>query len=173
MHRNSIVRNFFIEMNAILVLCNFCEAHGPKPIFCTQTLRDTKLTDLYLKEERLLKRRLEQSPTKRDVQTVSERRQKIEESPGISSQNANCDACKAFAVQEHSGFYSEDEASDTIYLSSRLPIQAEIECLVNEAAIRSLSCDTNPLKNGGFVFFANTVGGYVLSHTFHLNDIQV
>lgn len=33
-------------MNAIIVLCHFCEAHGPCPILCTHTLRDTKIDEL-------------------------------------------------------------------------------------------------------------------------------
>lgn len=33
-------------MNAVIALCHFCEVHGPCPIFCTYTLRDTKVTDL-------------------------------------------------------------------------------------------------------------------------------
>lgn len=33
-------------MNAVIALCNFCEVHGPCPIFCTHTLRDTKLNSL-------------------------------------------------------------------------------------------------------------------------------
>lgn len=35
-------------MNAIIALCHFCEAHGPRTVFCTQTLRDTKFEDLSL-----------------------------------------------------------------------------------------------------------------------------
>lgn len=33
-------------MNAIIALCHFCEAHGPCPIFCTYTLRDTKINEI-------------------------------------------------------------------------------------------------------------------------------
>lgn len=33
-------------MNAIIALCNFCETHGPRAIFCTQTIRDSKIDDL-------------------------------------------------------------------------------------------------------------------------------
>lgn len=33
-------------MNAIIALCHFCEAHGPCPIFCTHTLRDSKIDEI-------------------------------------------------------------------------------------------------------------------------------
>lgn len=32
-------------MNAIIALCHFCEAHGPCYLFCTQTLRNTKIDE--------------------------------------------------------------------------------------------------------------------------------
>ncbi|KAH8380559.1 hypothetical protein KR009_011439 [Drosophila setifemur] len=40
-------------MNAVIALCHFCEAHGPCAIFCTQTLRDTKLEDLQLDQQQV------------------------------------------------------------------------------------------------------------------------
>ncbi|KAL5275518.1 FLCN family protein [Megaselia abdita] len=38
-------------MNGIIGLCNFCESHGPVHVFCTQTLRDTKIEDFNLSEQ--------------------------------------------------------------------------------------------------------------------------
>lgn len=38
-------------MNAIIALCHFCEVHGPRAVFCTQTLRDTKVEELALSNE--------------------------------------------------------------------------------------------------------------------------
>ena len=32
-------------MNAIISLCHFCEVHGPKILFCTQTLRPHEASD--------------------------------------------------------------------------------------------------------------------------------
>lgn len=32
-------------MNAIVSLCHFCEAHGPCSVFCTQTLRESKIDE--------------------------------------------------------------------------------------------------------------------------------
>lgn len=40
------LRSALLEMNAIIALCHFCEAHGPCPIFCTQTLRDLRIDEL-------------------------------------------------------------------------------------------------------------------------------
>lgn len=38
-------------MNGIIALCHFCESHGPVHVFCTQTLRDTKIEDFNLSEQ--------------------------------------------------------------------------------------------------------------------------
>lgn len=32
-------------MNAVVALCHFCESHGPSSVFCTQTLRDSKIDE--------------------------------------------------------------------------------------------------------------------------------
>lgn len=37
-------------MNAIIALCHFCEAHGPCPILCTHTLRDTNIDELVVND---------------------------------------------------------------------------------------------------------------------------
>lgn len=33
------------RMNAVVALCHFCESHGPSSVFCTQTLRDSKIDE--------------------------------------------------------------------------------------------------------------------------------
>lgn len=38
-------------MNGIICLCHFCESHGPVHVFCTQTLRDTKIEDFNLSDQ--------------------------------------------------------------------------------------------------------------------------
>lgn len=38
-------------MNAIISLCNFCEIHGPHPIFSTQTLRDCKINEIKVEND--------------------------------------------------------------------------------------------------------------------------
>lgn len=94
-------------MNAIVALCQFCEAHGPTYVFCTQTLRDTKLENLPRSPE--------------------------------NSLNQNCAACTSLG--NGVGMLSKDSESNTNFLSTQVPVIAEVVPLVKQAAIRSLSCE--------------------------------
>lgn len=93
-------------MNAIIALCNFCEAHGPCPIFCTQTIRDTKIDDLLFNFD------------------------------AISKKCSGCDS-----IGNSVGMLSEDGESNANYLSTQIPVIAEVAGLVKQAAVRSLSCE--------------------------------
>ncbi|XP_061390407.1 folliculin [Musca vetustissima] len=129
-------------MNAVIALCHFCEAHGPSAIFCTQTLRDTKLEDLYFNGP--------QSPTE----------------PG----HKQCPACNSVGMTN--GLYSKDNESGATFLSTQVSPLPDVATLVKQAAVRSLSCEITHSKDGGFVFFGDTSRGHVLSHTFHVSDLQ-
>lgn len=135
-------------MNAVIALCHFCEAHGPSAIFCTQTLRDTKLEDLYLN----------------GTHTAAE-----QTSNSIAAKQ--CAACNSVGLSN--GIYSKDNESGATFLSTQISALPEVAILVKQAAVRSLSCEINHNKDGGFVFFGDTSRGHVLSHTFHISDLQV
>uniref|UniRef100_A0A0A1WE37 Folliculin n=1 Tax=Zeugodacus cucurbitae TaxID=28588 RepID=A0A0A1WE37_ZEUCU len=125
-------------MNAVIALCHFCEAHGPNAIFCTQTLRDTKLEELQLNQQHV--------------------------------ENKICSACNSLG--QTNGMYSKDNESGATFLSTQTAALADVQLLVKQAAVRSLSCEINSNKDGGFVFFGDSSRGHVLSHTFQVNDLQ-
>lgn len=125
-------------MNAVICLCHFCEAHGPAAIFCTQTLRNTKIDELNFYEQQL--------------------------------PNQLCAACNSLG--KLTGIVSKDETSNANFLSSQTPVLPEVCNLIKQASVRSLSCEIGTNKDGGFVFFGDAVRGHVLSHTFHVSDIQ-
>ncbi|KAL9902104.1 folliculin [Glossina fuscipes] len=129
-------------MNAVVVLCHFCEIHGPAAIFCTQTLRDTKIDDLCLTRSECF----------------------------AKANAAQCPACNSLGLIN--GMCSKDVDSGATFLSTQQSPFPEVETLIKQAAIRSLSCEINCNKDGGFVFFGDTIGGHVLSHTFHMSDMQ-
>ena len=122
-------------MNAVVALCHFCESHGPCAVFCTQTLRDTKLEDL----------------------------------DELQSFSSKC--CSSLG--DNNAIYSTDKESGATFLSTQNPTLPEVAHLVKQAAMRSLSCEINQNKDGGFVFFGDSSRGHVLSHTFHISDMQV
>lgn len=125
-------------MNAVIALCHFCEAHGPSAIFCTQTLRDTKLEELQLDQH---------------------------------VENKLCSACNSLG--QTNGMYSKDNEGGATFLSTQIAALPDVQLLVKQAAVRSLSCEINSNKDGGFVFFGDSSRGHVLSHTFQVNDSQV
>lgn len=131
-------------MNAVIALCHFCEAHGPSSIFCTQTLRDTKLDELYSAAA-------------------------LQTSNSVAAKQ--CAACNSVGLTN--GLYSKDNESGATFLSTQQSALPEVATLVKQAAVRSLSCEINHNKDGGFVFFGDTSRGHVLSHTFHVSDLQV
>lgn len=132
-------------MNAVIALCHFCEAHGPCAIFCTQTLRDTKVEDLV---------NLEQS-----------------QQPGQKT----CSACNyTLGGNNSNAIYSTDAESGATFVSTKVATLQEVANLLKQAAVRSLSCEisTNKDGDGGFVFFGDSSRGHILSHTFRVSDLQ-
>ncbi|EDW69639.1 folliculin [Drosophila virilis] len=132
-------------MNAVIALCHFCEAHGPCAIFCTQTLRDTKIEDLI------------------NVEQQQQQGQKT------------CSACNYTLGRNNSNaIYSKDTESGATFVSTKVAALPEVANLVKQAAVRSLSCEINTNKDGdgGFVFFGDSSRGHILSHTFRVSDLQ-
>ncbi|KAL7732229.1 hypothetical protein ACLKA6_018468 [Drosophila palustris] len=133
-------------MNAVIALCHFCEAHGPCAIFCTQTLRDTKIEDLVNLEQQ-------------------------QQQPGQKT----CSACNYTLGRNNSNaIYSKDTESGATFVSTKVATLQEVANLVKQAAVRSLSCEINTNKDGdgGFVFFGDSSRGHILSHTFRVSDLQ-
>ncbi|KAH8304897.1 hypothetical protein KR018_000200 [Drosophila ironensis] len=129
-------------MNAVIALCHFCEAHGPCAIFCTQTLRDTKLEDLPLEAQQA-------PPTQK-----------------------SCSACNYSMGRNSQAIYSKDLESGATFVSTKVAVLPEVANLVKQAAVLSLSNGTDSRKDGEFVFFGDSSRGHILSHTFRVSDTQ-
>ncbi|XP_017862530.1 PREDICTED: folliculin [Drosophila arizonae] len=134
-------------MNAVIALCHFCEVHGPCAIFCTQTLRDTKIEDLLNSEQ---------------PQQQQQQGQKA------------CSACNYTLGRNNNAIYSKDTESGATFVSTKVAALPEVANLVKQAAVRSLCCEINPNRDGdgGFVFFGDSSRGHILSHTFRVSDLQ-
>lgn len=137
-------------MNAIIALCHFCEGHGPTSIFCTQTIRDTKIDELSFNSAAI--------PTTSAASG---------DTAGASKQIA-CPACTSLGAAI--GMLSQDPESNASFLSTQAPVLSDCITIVKQAAFRSLSCEISSKKDGGFVYFGDAVRGHVLSHTFQLRD---
>lgn len=134
----------FKPMNAIISLSHFCESHGPTSIFCTQTIRETKIDELSFNSAAT------HTTTAGDMGPIV------------------CPACTS--VGTAIGMLSQDPESNASFLSTQAPVLSDCSTMIKQAAFRSLSCEVSSKKDGGFVFFGDAIRGHVLSHTFQLRD---
>ncbi|XP_014602087.1 PREDICTED: folliculin isoform X3 [Polistes canadensis] len=137
-------------MNAAIALCTFCEIHGPKVIFTTQTYRNydnqsTEKLKFYGPKEIL----------KQAQTTVDEGQQE-------------CEGCQSI---NNLKYLSNEHDTKTSFLSAQQPLTQDIEILLKHACIRSLSCEVHPGKEG-VCYFGDEYRGHVLSRTFTLKDAQ-
>lgn len=100
-------------MNAIITLNHFCDIHGPKVIFTTQTLRDQVLIESKIDEVKLSKNDDYKSP---------------------------CGGCSS--IGNKLIFKTEDKESTILFVSSEKTLfGSEITTLLKSTALRSLSCE--------------------------------
>ncbi|XP_020290798.1 folliculin [Pseudomyrmex gracilis] len=137
-------------MNAVIALCTFCEMHGPKVIFTTQTYRsyDTQNTEklkFYGPKEVLRQGNIP-----------------------LEDGQDECEGCQSIGSVK---YLSNEHETRTSFLSAQQSLIQDIGSLLKHACIRSLSCEVHPGKEG-VCYFGDEYRGHVLSHTFTLKDAQ-
>ncbi|XP_070617508.1 folliculin isoform X2 [Erythrolamprus reginae] len=160
-------------MNAIVVLCHFCELHGPRTLFCTEVLHAP----------------LPQGPLGGDSPGQSEQAEDEEggiqmssrirshspaegasvdsSSPGPKKSDM-CEGCRSLPVG-HPGYISHDKETSIKYISHQHPNHPQLFSIVRQACVRSLSCEVCPGREGP-IFFGDEQHGFVFSHTFFIKD---
>lgn len=138
-------------MNAAIALCTFCEMHGPKVIFTTQTYRnyDTQNTEQlkFYGPKEVLKQGY----------------------PSLEDGQDECEGCQSIGNVK---YLSNEHETRTSFLSAQQSLMQDIGNLLKHACVRSLSCEVHPGKEG-VCYFGDEYRGHVLSHTFTLKDAQV
>ncbi|XP_034939749.1 folliculin [Chelonus insularis] len=142
-------------MNAVIAMCTFCEIHGPRVIFTTQTYRTFDNKDSTKK--------LRFYGPKEIMQQCYRRRFSISD-----DSRRECDGCKSLGNVK---YLSNEHESRTSFLSARQPLTEDIANLLGHACIRSLSCELH-LGKDGICYFGDEHRGHVLSHAFTLKDAQ-
>lgn len=138
-------------MNAAIALCTFCEMHGPKVIFTTQTYRNYDTQNIEKLKFYGPKEVLRQSHNSlEDIQD-------------------ECEGCQSIGNIK---YLSNEHETRTSFLSAQQSLMQDIGNLLKHACIRSLSCEVHPGKEG-VCYFGDEYRGHVLSHTFTLKDAQV
>lgn len=137
-------------MNAAISLCSFCEMHGPKIIFTTQTYKSNDDNN----HEKLKF----YGPKEIFSQTSSSQ----------SEVQQECGGCYSLGDLK---YLSNEHETRTSFLSAQQSLLIDIDNLLRHACIRSLSCEVHPGKEG-VCYFGDDNRGHVLSHTFTLKDAQ-
>ncbi|XP_044289528.1 folliculin isoform X1 [Varanus komodoensis] len=160
-------------MNAIVVLCHFCELHGPRTLFCTEVLHaplpqgagsgDSPGPSEQAEEEeggiQMSSRIRSHSPAEGASAESS--------SPGLKKSDM-CEGCRSLPVG-HPGYVSHDKETSIKYVSHQHPNHPQLFSIVRQACVRSLSCEVCPGREGP-IFFGDEQHGFVFSHTFFIKD---
>lgn len=111
-------------MNAVIAMCTFCEIHGPKVIFSTQSYRT------FDDKEKINKRQHFYGPKELINQTNNDN---DNNNSKTSMTIKNCDGCENFGIIK---YLSNEHESRTSFLSSRQPLAEDIANLLSHACIR-------------------------------------
>ena len=168
-------------MNGIIVLCHFCESHGPSTLFCTQSFHSThdpldvlegnapsECASYYEGSYRSFT-----SPASSDcgsmngASSIAPSFRSVASAPNSS---ATCKTCESLE-EGRMGFITNDHGAHISYISSRYPNNASLYSIVRQACVRGLSCEVCPGREGP-VLFGDDKSGYVFSYTFKIKDGQ-
>ncbi|XP_063979848.1 folliculin [Diachasmimorpha longicaudata] len=143
-------------MNAVIGMCTFCEVHGPRVVFTTQTYKTYDKDDNNTRKLKFYGPRevLQEANTRRLTSTGGQRKE--------------CEGCEGLGNVK---YLSNDHENRTSFVSAKEPLTEEVTNLLAHACIRSLSCELHLGKNG-VCYFGDDTRGHVLSHAFTLKDAQ-
>ncbi|CAI2736708.1 unnamed protein product [Schistosoma spindalis] len=185
-------------MDAIVVLCHFCEQHGPSVIMCTQSFKQSQSNlsvnvpdvttatannsnkDVNTYPRKLSNHALQSSDdaifTGIDAPPIplpsSSSRFSVMSSNVTQQQQQShpaCKACSSILLRDELGIISYDHSANLSYISTHFPKDADLSTYVRNACLRSLSSEVCPGQVGAF-YFGDEINGHVLSYNFPLND---
>ncbi|KAI1301685.1 Folliculin [Halotydeus destructor] len=86
---------------------------------------------------------------------------------------SDTDQCVGCSFAKPKGFLCRDKDENVKYVTSRLPLTYEVDAnLVQQACVRSLSCEVYPQGREGIIYFGDDERGHVMSDCFLLRDSQ-
>ncbi|CAH8672841.1 unnamed protein product [Schistosoma margrebowiei] len=186
-------------MDAIVVLCHFCEQHGPSVIMCTQSFKQSQSNlsvnnvpdvttanannsnkDVNTYQRKLSNHALQSSEdaifTGIDVPPIplpsSSSRFSVMSSNITQQQQQShpaCKACSSILLRDELGIISYDHSANLSYISTQFPKDTDLSTHVRNACLRSLSSEVCPGQVGAF-YFGDEINGHVFSYNFPLND---
>ena len=163
-----------LTMNGIIALCHFCESHGPRVMFCTQAVHSSEpqVAGIHMGSHLPGTTRYpelsEEITSLADEITGSVEEYSTVRLSTVDGDHELCVACRSLDDGQ-SGFISHDTEAGVHYISTQHPCLPEILSMVEQACIRSLSCEVCPNKEGA-IFFGDSSRGHVISYTFSLQN---
>nr|XP_028562582.1 folliculin [Podarcis muralis] len=160
-------------MNAIVVLCHFCELHGPRTLFCTEVLHSPLPQGAGSGDS---PGQSEQAEEEEGGIQMSSRIRSHSPAEGASADSSSpgpkksdmCEGCRSLPAG-HPGYVSHDKETSIKYVSHQHPNHPQLFSIVRQACVRSLSCEVCPGREGP-IFFGDEQHGFVFSHTFFIKD---
>ncbi|BHF69426.1 hypothetical protein SprV_0301247000 [Sparganum proliferum] len=185
-----------LAMDAVVVLCHFCEQHGPAVIMSTQPFRQTPSQSsaavhktsngppiassscgsfTIMAAESAVWRGDSANITTNNLYeyiassvSATQSSGAVQESNLSNQHTGTCRAC-SFVTREEIGYVSQDFTAKTAYVSTQFPVDPAVASIVRSACMRSLSCEVLPGREGP-VYFGDDVNGHVISYAFFIKD---
>jgi folliculin len=176
-------------MNAIIALCHFCNEHGPRTLFCTQTFKyddssSSSSSSFSSSSSSSNEFDKKESIFSTDIEHNIDLNEPNDDSTNLKSTKTTkdfCKACQAFdAVQSLHQYISyennksnesqkslEDKnLSNICYVSQAAPNDCDVFALVRKACLRTLHCEIYDEP----IYFDDDEDGSVIGYEFRVKD---
>ncbi|VDO13394.1 unnamed protein product [Rodentolepis nana] len=185
-------------MDAVVVLCHFCETHGPAVIMCTQPLRQVPLplsrktstgatplassscgsfhaASTSASHEGIIwpgehNALMYTTITAELINSTAlpQSTGAVQDIGGTRGKTTSCRAC-SIITHDEIGFVSHDSSSKTDYVSTQFPNDVELLKAIRTACMRSLSSEIVTSEEGP-MYFGDDVNRHVMSYNFSVKD---
>uniref|UniRef100_A0A5K3FAQ5 Folliculin n=1 Tax=Mesocestoides corti TaxID=53468 RepID=A0A5K3FAQ5_MESCO len=170
-------------MNAVVVLCHFCEQHGPAVIMCTQPLRQMAFPLVSSRKNSVCKPHSFSGCGTFHVTSTSASHEGNVWPVEQLSHNLYSDLITSTVPPQSTGAVQDstpwmqmngacrahDFSAKTDYVSTQFPGDKDLFQAVRTACMRSLSCETVPEREGP-VYFGDDLNLHVISYNFFIKD---
>lgn len=164
--------DIYIDSTPIILLCHFCELHGPSVVFSTclakfHSSSQHKLSiDYFINSDR--KTVCDGCSLLTTSSTSSNNYTQTSELCSTASELASSSSHSSSFKYAFNGYVTYDEKFDCHYITTDEPICYKTQ--MKHSCVRSLSCETYPNEREGTIYYGDDVRWHHLSWLFVLQD---